>query len=95
MFVVLLRFSDGRRAAGDHLDGHQRWVEQGFADGVFLAVGSIEPGVGGGILAHAASADELQRRVDTDPFVVHGVVTPEIIEITPARTDDRLSFLLA
>jgi len=32
--------------------------------------------------------------VDEDPFVVEDVVSAEIIEITPSKTDERLAFLL-
>jgi hypothetical protein len=31
--------------------------------------------------------------VADDPFVTAGVVSPEILEIAPAHTDERLAFL--
>jgi hypothetical protein len=37
---------------------------------------------------------ELQARVDADPFVAENVVSAEIMEIAPARADERLGFLL-
>ncbi|MVW61340.1 hypothetical protein GPY61_15530 [Massilia sp. NEAU-DD11] len=37
---------------------------------------------------------DLQARVDADPFVVHGVVQAEILEIKPGKADPRLEFLL-
>ncbi|GGS78297.1 hypothetical protein GCM10010156_41220 [Planobispora rosea] len=95
MFVVLLRFSDNRSAAGQHMAGHQEWIKRGLDDGVFLLVGSIQPGLGGAILAHDTSLDELESRVRADPFVVEDVVSAEIIEIAPGMADDRLKFLLA
>jgi hypothetical protein len=33
--------------------------------------------------------------VDADPFVAEGVVTAEILEISPSQADARLDFLLA
>jgi hypothetical protein len=33
--------------------------------------------------------------MQADPFVVEGVVIPDIIEIAPGRTDSRLAFLAA
>jgi len=56
--------------------------------------GSLQPNLGGGVMAHNTSLTELQSRVNSDPFVAEKVVTAEIIEITPAKVDDRLSFLL-
>lgn len=94
MFIVLLRFSDNRDAAGRFMEGHRQWIQSGFADGVFLLAGSLQPGLGGGIVAHNTSLAELQRRVADDPFVAQSVVKAEIIAISPSRADDRLSFLL-
>ena len=37
---------------------------------------------------------DLQRRIDADPFVAQKVVSAEILEISPARAEQRLSFLL-
>lgn len=94
MFVVLLRFSDNKSAAGQHMDGHQKWIQQGLDDGAFLLVGGIQPGAGGAILAHGTTPEALAERVKSDPFVVEDVVTAEIIEIAPGMADDRLKFLL-
>lgn len=94
MFVVLLRFSGDKAAADQHMVGHQEWIKRGLDDGVFLLVGSIKPGLGGAVLAHATSPEELRKRVDEDPFVAQGVVTAEIIEIAPGVADERLRFLL-
>jgi uncharacterized protein YciI len=94
MFIVFLKFSDNKGQAGQFMDGHNAWIKRGFDDGVFLLVGSLQPNLGGGIVAHATSRENLQARVNEDPFVAHNVVTAEIVELTPARADERLSFLL-
>ena len=95
MFIVLLRFSEHRNRAGQFMKAHGAWIQRGFADGVFLLVGSLKPDLGGGIVAHDTSLPDLQRRVNADPFVVEGVVKAEILEISPADTDARLDFLRA
>lgn len=93
MFVVLLKFADKGRA-GQFMEGHKEWIERGFDDGVFLLVGSLQPGLGGVIVAHKTSLADLQSRVNADPFVVEKVVSAEILEIAPSRADERLNFLL-
>lgn len=93
MFVVLLKFSGDRSRASQFMEGHKRWIDRGVADGVFALVGSLQPNAGGAILAHGTSLSELQARVNEDPFVVEQLVTPEILEITPSRVDERLAFL--
>lgn len=94
MFIVLLRFSDNRNEAGRLMPGHNEWIKRGFDDGVFLLTGTLQPKLGGGILAHGTTRSALEERVRADPFVAERVVTAEIIEITPARASDRLGFLL-
>ncbi len=95
MFIVLLRFSDNKDQASQHMAGHNAWLKRGFDDGVFLLAGKIEPGTGGAVVAQASSLSVLQDRVNEDPFVVEKVVSAEIIEVSPARVDDRLSFLMS
>ena len=95
MFIVLLKFSSNKGQAGQSMDGHKEWIKRGFDDGVFLLAGSLQPNLGGGIVAHNTSLADLQSRVNEDPFVAENVVSAEILEITPARTDDRLTFLAA
>jgi len=94
MFVVLLRFAD-KAKAGPLMEGHKAWIKRGFDDGVFLLVGGLQPNVGGGIVAHNTTLADLQGRVNDDPFVAGKVVTAEILEISPSRADNRLSFLAA
>ena len=94
MFTVLLKFSDNKGQAGQFMDGHNEWLKRGFDDGVFLLAGSLQPNLGGGIVAHNTSLPDLQARVNDDPFVAENVVSTEILEITPSRTDERLGFLL-
>ena len=95
MYVVLLKFSDNKSKAGEFMDGHNEWIQKGFDDGVFLLVGSLQPGLGGSVIAHNSSLADLQDRVNSDPFVAENVVTAEILEIEAKRADERLGFLLS
>lgn len=94
MFIVLLKFSGNKGHASRFMEGHKAWIKRGFDDGVFLLVGSLQPDLGGGIVAHNTSLTDLQRRVNEDPFVAQHVVSAEILEITPSKADERLTFLL-
>ncbi len=95
MFIVLLRFSDNKGKAGEFMDGHKDWIKRGYEDGVFLLTGSLQPGLGGGILAHNTSRAELESRVEADPFVAEKVVEAEILELDPSNAEPRLDFLIA
>ena len=94
MFIVLLKFSDNKGQASQFMEGHNSWIKRGFDDGLFLVVGSLQPNLGGGIVAHNTSLADLQSRVNDDPFVAENVVTTKIIEITPLKANERLNLLL-
>ncbi|GAB4363404.1 MAG: YciI family protein [Kiloniellaceae bacterium] len=94
MYIVELTFTRDKSKAGRFMAGHKAWLQQGFDDGVFLLAGSLQPNRGGGILAHNTSLEALRERVNRDPFVAEGVVSASIAELTPARADARLGFLV-
>ncbi|MBL4853053.1 MAG: hypothetical protein JKY25_02300 [Robiginitomaculum sp.] len=94
MFVILLKFSDNKAKAGQYMAGHNAWIKRGFDEGVFLLAGSLQPKLGGAVVAHNTTLADLQTRVDADPFVAEHIVSAEIFEITPGKTDERLDFLL-
>ncbi|CUR47154.1 YciI family protein [Alloalcanivorax xenomutans] len=93
MFIVLLKFTGDKAEAGRLMAAHKDWIEQGFAAGVFVLVGSLPGGTGGALMARGVSMSDLKERVGEDPFVREGVVSAEIIEIEPGRADPRLRFL--
>ncbi len=93
MFIVTPRFSNNRDMASHLMGGHKEWLQHGFDDGVFLLAGSLKPDLGGAIMAHNISRADLESRMNGDPFVAEKVVEAEILEIAPARMDERLAFL--
>lgn len=98
VFFVLLEFSENRASRENtrrFMAAHAAWIDRGLADGVFLLVGSLEPNLGGAVVAHDTSREELEARVRADPFVAEGVVTARVLEFSVARTDPRLRFLTA
>jgi len=95
MFIILLKFSENKAQASKYMAGHNEWIKQGFKDGVFLLAGSLQPGLGGSVIAHNTSKEALEVLVNTDPFVKHNIVIAEFLEIDPKITDDRLSFLVS
>ena len=94
MFIVLLKFSDNKPQASEFMQDHNLWLKQGFDDDVFLMAGSLQPGLGGAIMVNNTSLEDLESRVNQDPFVVENVVRAEILEISPVKVDERLQFLL-
>lgn len=94
MYIIFLKFSTNQSQARQFMEGHQAWIQRGFNDGVFLLAGSLEPDLGGGVLAHHTSLADLQVRVNDDPFVAENIVKAEIFELDPGQADPRLQFLV-
>ena len=95
MFVTFLRFAADRSRAQQFMAAHNAWVDQGLADGAFLCVGSLQPGLGGAILAAGEDRAAHDARIAADPFVAEGIVIPETHQIAVNRTAPALAFLLA
>ncbi len=95
MFIVFLKFAANKAQAGAFMQGHKEWLQQGFDEGVFLLAGSLQPNLGGGILVHNTDLDDLQQRLNNDPFVAEKVVEADIVEMTASKSDPRLEFLIA
>lgn len=92
IYIILLRFTEKKDQAARFMAAHKEWLERGFSDGFFMLAGTLQAGSGGSILAKGERT-EIERRVNEDPFVSENIVTAEILEITPLRTDHRLDFL--
>jgi uncharacterized protein YciI len=95
MFVILLKFAANKANASQFMDGHNAWLRDGFEKGVFVLSGTIQPKLGGAVVAHNSTLEKIQEIVKKDPFVAENVVAAEIIEITPSKTAAQLSFLMA
>lgn len=92
MYVILLKFTGDKAEAARHMDGHNHWLKQGFDDGVFALAGSLQSPAGGCILAKGETLEAIQSRVSADPFVEYGIVSPEVLQVTPGKLDPRLDF---
>ncbi|WP_412462798.1 YciI family protein [Halobacteriovorax sp. RT-2-6] len=94
MFVVFLKFSENKNLAADFMDAHKKWIKKGIDDDVFMVVGSLQPNLGGGIIASCSSYSDLEERVKNDPFVEKNIVKYEIHEISPSMAHDKFKFLM-
>lgn len=93
MFIILLKFSANRAAAPEFMAAHNQWIATGFSDGVFQCVGSLTSQGGGAVLAIGEGREEVELRVNADPFVANDVVTAEITEVDVKKTASGLDIL--
>ena len=95
VFIVYLKFGDDKEPASEHMDEHVVWLRNGLDDGVFLFGGSLPNRQGGVVLAYGLTQDALERRLDDDAFVKHGVVTVEVVPVAVGLMQERAEFLTA
>lgn len=93
MYIVMLTFAKQKAKAKEYIAAHNAWLEQGFAEGVFLLAGSLEAQRGGMVIAHNTTRAALEARVAQDPFVIHSVVEADILHVTPSKVAPLLSAL--
>lgn len=84
MFIISLTYTAPIDVLDGHLADRRAWLDQGIADGWLLLAGRREPRTGGILLARG-ERDEIAAKAATDPFVVNGAASFDLIEFLPAR----------
>lgn len=91
--VVLLTY-----IAPDEIDAamkrHMKWLEKGYAEGVFVVSGRQAPRAGGVIISRGHKA-EVEALVASDPFVAGGKAEAQVIEFNASQAADGFGGLLA
>ena len=85
VFILELTYTAPLDRIDALLEEHVAWLDQGYADGAFLASGRKSPRDGGVILARGERAD-LEARAAADPFAVAGVAHYRVVEFVPTKT---------
>ncbi len=94
MFVILMKFSAHKHRAKEFMADHNRWLDRHIDEGAILLAGGLGPGLGGILLAHGLTKEDLAEKLQQDPFVAHDVVQPEILAVSPSKACADLRFLL-
>ena len=68
------------------MPGHLAWLDEGYADGLFVASGRRVPRTGGVILARSGDEAALSAFLARDPFMIHGAARCDIVEFAASRT---------
>jgi uncharacterized protein YciI len=86
MLIVLLTYQKPLADIDRLMGRHVAWLKRHYASGLFIASGRRVPRIGGVILARSGDVEALRTEMSTDPFVVDGAATFEIVEFTPSMT---------
>ena len=89
MFVVELIYKAELAEIDARMRAHMTFLRKHYAAGSFLVSGRKIPRDGGIILALAKSRAEIERIMQEDPFVKHGLADVRIVEFRASqRADD-------
>ncbi|WP_050479444.1 YciI family protein [Herbaspirillum rhizosphaerae] len=91
MFVISITYTKSAGEIDALLTAHKQFLNEQYADGVFLMSGRKIPRSGGIIIADAADRAELEAIIETDPFYIGDVAEYEITEFVPSMTAEALS----
>ena len=95
MFIVTLTYLKPVEEIDALMPGHLAWLDQGYADGLFVASGRRVPRTGGVILARSGDAAGLDAFLAEDPFVIHGAARCDVVEFVASRTSQGFEGLKA
>ncbi|GAA2396502.1 YciI family protein [Dactylosporangium salmoneum] len=85
MFVITLRYLAPMEQIDAVLREHQDWVDAQYDEGVFVASGPLVPRTGGVILAAGLPREQLEARLETDPFRRQELAQYTVMEFAPRR----------
>ncbi|MGN5376049.1 YciI family protein [Sphingomonas hankookensis] len=92
MSLALLTYVRPLDEVDVHREAHVAWIKAAMAEGVMLLAGRRDPPTGG-VLLFRGEADMVGEFARTDPFVVNGVATVEVVGFTMTLAMDRIGDL--
>lgn len=94
MFVIIISYVKAIEAIDALIPAHREFLDRGYAEGIFICSGARSPRFGGVILAKEKDRDTLLKRMQQDPFYVHGVAEYQIIEFNPSKFSPEFAKIL-
>lgn len=83
MFLILLTYKKPLAEVDQFLPGHNIHLQKYYQQRIFICSGPQVPRSGGVIVCRAESKEVVERIVQEDPFVKHGVAEYSIIQFDP------------
>lgn len=94
LFIVIVKYIVELETIGKNRKEHLEFLDQYYAEGVFLASGRQNPKFGGVIIAKAVSREKLYEILSEDPYHKHLCAEYQAIEFEPNKaTKGFQSFL--
>ncbi len=94
MFIISLTYIVPLATVDLHMEAHIKFLNEQYTLGNFHASGRKTPRTGGVIFSMIKDREEMLNIINKDPFIFHKVSSFELIEFTPSKTCNELSYLL-
>ncbi len=93
MSLALLTYEKPLDEVDVHRAAHVAWITARMDAGEMVLAGRRNPPTGGLLLFHG-EADAVRALAETDPFVVNGVATVEVVAFTATLATDAVAAAL-
>jgi uncharacterized protein YciI len=94
MFVLLLTYTKPLDEVDALMRKHMAWLKEQYAAGRFVVSGRQVPRTGGVIVARGDDREQVEALAASDPFVLGGVATVEVIQFRASQTAPGFADLL-
>lgn len=95
MYLVDMSFTDMAKITPELTDKHKSYLEQEYKSNKLLFGGRKVPRTGGILISQHANERELEKVLNSDPFVKSGAVTYSITEFIPVMASKAYENILA
>lgn len=89
IFIAILTYKKPLDEVSKFRPAHLDFLDIYYKTGKFIVSGRQTPPVGGVILAHNVTKEELEAILKEDPFYINELADFEIIEFTPAKYAEK------
>jgi uncharacterized protein YciI len=86
LFIISLTYKVPLEKVDEARDEHIKFLEKNYERKIFIASGPKIPRIGGIILAHQVTKEELEELIKEDPFYQMGIADYDITEFTPTMS---------
>lgn len=94
MFIINLTYKTELKKIDQYLNEHIKFLDEQYKLGHFIASGRKIPRTGGIILSNVESKSDLEKIIESDPFMKNKLADYVLTEFEPSKTCDELKFLL-
>lgn len=94
LFIVTINYIKPLEEVNEKRGEHLAFISNYVLAGNFLAVGRQDPAVGGVVIAHNMSKEELQNILEQDPYYTNGLANFNIIKFNPGMFAQGVEQLL-